>query len=33
MIFDKLEKSLKPSPFKGILDSVFSGKIANIYKC
>ena len=33
MIFDKLEKALMPTPFKGILDSVFAGKTANVFTC
>ena len=33
VIFDKLEKSLKNTPYKGILDSVFSGKTANVFTC
>ena len=33
VIFDKLEKSLKNTPYKGILDSVYSGKTANVFTC
>lgn len=33
MIFDKLEKSLKGSPFQGILDSVFRGKLQTVFEC
>ena len=32
-IFDRLESSLKKTPFKGILDSVFSGKKINLIEC
>lgn len=33
VIFDKLEKSLKNSPFQGILDSVFRGKLKIVFEC
>ena len=32
-IFDKLESSLKKTPFKGILDSVYGGKKVNLIEC
>jgi ubiquitin C-terminal hydrolase len=32
-IFDRLERSLKKTPFKGILDSVYSGKKINLIEC
>lgn len=31
--FDKLETALKPTPFKGILDSVYGGKKVNVIEC
>jgi ubiquitin carboxyl-terminal hydrolase 34 len=33
MIFDKLENSLKPTPFKTFLDSVYGGKTVNMMRC
>jgi ubiquitin carboxyl-terminal hydrolase 34 len=33
MIFDKLESSLKSTPFKGILESVYGGQTANVFTC
>lgn len=33
VIFDRLDRALKPTPFKGIMDSVFAGKIASVYTC
>ena len=33
MIFDKLERSLKKTPFKGILDSVYGGLKINVIEC
>ena len=32
-IFDRLERSLKKTPFKGILDSVYSGEKINLIEC
>ena len=33
MIFDKLENSLKATPFKGIMESVYAGKTCNVFTC
>ena len=33
MIFDKLDNSLKNTPFKGFLESVFGGQTANVFTC
>jgi ubiquitin carboxyl-terminal hydrolase 34 len=33
MIFDKMETSLKPTPFQGIIDSVFMGRNCCVFTC
>lgn len=33
MIFDKLEHSLKPTPFKGLMDSIYAGNNVSLMTC
>lgn len=33
MIFDKLEKAIKDTPFKHILDNIYGGKVSNLFTC
>jgi len=33
MIFDKLENALKPTPFKGLMDSIYAGNNISMMRC